>query len=111
VQDALNDQSKSVKGSNILLLGIAYKKNVSDLRESPALDIMHLLAEKGANVAYHDPYVPKFDYEGISRTGVNDLDQAIAVADGVVITTDHSAYDWSQIRAAAKLIVDTRHVM
>jgi UDP-N-acetyl-D-glucosamine dehydrogenase len=111
VQDALNDQSKAVKGSNILLLGIAYKKNVSDLRESPALDIMHLLAEKGANVAYHDPYVPKFDYEGISRTGVNDLDQAIAAADCVVITTDHSAYDWSQIRAAAKLIVDTRHVV
>lgn len=111
VQDALNDQGKAVKGSKILLLGIAYKKNISDLRESPALDIMHLLAEKGANVAYHDPYVAKFDYEGMSRTGVTDLNQAIADADCVVITTDHSAYDWSQIRAAAQLIVDTRHVM
>jgi UDP-N-acetyl-D-glucosamine dehydrogenase len=111
VQDALNDQGKAVKGSKVLLLGIAYKKNISDLRESPALDIMHLLAEKGAVVAYHDPYVPKFDYEGISRTGVSDLEQAIAGADCVVITTDHSAYEWSKIRAAARLIVDTRHVV
>jgi UDP-N-acetyl-D-glucosamine dehydrogenase len=111
VQDALNDQGKPVKGSHILLLGIAYKKNVSDLRESPALDIIHLLAEKGAQVDYHDPYVPHFDYEGMSRTGVTDLDQAVAEADCVVITTDHSLYDWNQIRAAARLIVDTRHVM
>jgi UDP-N-acetyl-D-glucosamine dehydrogenase len=111
VQDALNDQGKALKGSQVLLLGIAYKKNISDLRESPALDIMHLLAEKGAHVVYHDPYVPKFDYEGMSSTGITDLDQAIADADCVVITTDHAVYDWEQIGSVARLIVDTRHVI
>jgi UDP-N-acetyl-D-glucosamine dehydrogenase len=111
VQDALNDQGKAVKGSKVLLLGIAYKKNISDLRESPALDIMHLLEEKGAHVDYHDPYVPHFDYEGFSRTGINNLEQAIAAADCVVITTDHGVYQWDDIRATARLIVDTRHVI
>lgn len=111
VQDALNDQGRAVKGSKILLLGIAYKKNISDLRESPALDIMHLLEEKGAHVDYHDPYVPSFDYEGFSRTGISDLEEAIAAADCVVITTDHATYQWDDIRATACLIVDTRHVI
>lgn len=111
VQDALNDASKSVKGSRILLLGIAYKKDVDDLRESPALDIMHLLEEKGGHVAYHDPHVPRFNYEGMARTGVTDLAQFLAEADCVVITTDHSSYNWAEIRATARLIVDTRHVL
>jgi UDP-N-acetyl-D-glucosamine dehydrogenase len=111
VQDALNDIGKAVKGSKILLLGIAYKKNISDLRESPALDIMHLLEEKGAHVEYHDPYVPQYDYEGLSRTGISNLNEAIAAADCVVITTDHSDYNWEQVRSTARLIVDTRHVI
>lgn len=111
VQDALNDEGKALKGSKILLLGIAYKKNISDLRESPALDIMHLLEEKGAKVNYHDPYVPHFNYEGFSRTGIEELDSAIAEADCIVIATDHSIYDWDDIRAKASLIVDTRHVI
>jgi UDP-N-acetyl-D-glucosamine dehydrogenase len=111
VQDALNEHGRAVKGSRILLLGIAYKKNISDLRESPALDILHLLTEKGAHVVYHDPYVPHFDFKGMTGTGTPDLEQAIADADCVVITTDHTFYDWAQIRATAKLIVDTRHVV
>ena len=111
VQDALNDQGKAVKGSKILLMGIAYKKNISDLRESPALDIMHLLEEKGAHVEYHDPHVPHFDYEGFSRTGITNLSQAIAAADCVVIATDHSEYNWNEVRSSARLIVDTRHVI
>lgn len=111
VQDALNDHAKSVKGSRILLLGLAYKKDVGDLRESPALDIMHLLQEKGALVDYHDPYLRQFSYEGMSGTSIQDLDHAIAAADLVVITTDHSVYDWPRIRAHARLIVDTRHVV
>ncbi len=111
VQDALNEQGKAVKGSKILLLGIAYKRDISDLRESPALDIMHLLQAKGAAVDYHDPHVPKFDYEGFARTGIVDLEQAVAEADCVVITTDHTDYDWDHIRATARLIVDTRHVV
>ena len=111
VQDALNELGKAVKGSKILLLGIAYKKNISDLRESPALDIMHLLEEKGAEVHYHDPYVPNFDYEGFARTGITNLGQALAEADCVVITTDHATYDWDDVRSVARLIVDTRHVI
>lgn len=111
VQDALNEHGRAVKGSRILLLGIAYKKNISDLRESPALDILHLLTEKGAHVVYHDPYVPHFNFKGMTGTGITDPDQAIADADCVVITTDHDFYDWTQIRATAKLIVDTRHVV
>lgn len=111
VQDALNNQGKAVKGSRILLMGIAYKKNISDLRESPALDIMHLLEEKGAHVEYHDPHVPHFDYEGFSRTGITNLSQAIAAADCVVVATDHSEYNWDEVRSSARLIVDTRHVI
>jgi UDP-N-acetyl-D-glucosamine dehydrogenase len=111
VQDALNEQGKAVKGSRILLLGMAYKKNVSDIRESPALDIMHLLEVKGAQVSYHDPYVPEFRHEGMHRTGVVDLEQALVAADCVIVITDHSAYDWEHIRTTARLIVDTRHVL
>jgi len=111
VQDSLNDQGKAVKGSKILLLGIAYKKNVSDLRESPALDIMHLLEEKGANVEYHDPFVPQFNYEGLSRTGITNFEESLEAADCIVITTDHSTYNWDEIRGVARLIVDTRHVI
>ncbi len=111
VQDALNDRGKAIKGSRILILGVAYKKNVSDLRESPALDIMHLLEVKGAEVVYHDPHIPAFEHEGMRRTGMADLDYALAGADCVVIVTDHSVYDWARIKAAANLIVDTRHVL
>jgi UDP-N-acetyl-D-glucosamine dehydrogenase len=108
VQDALNEHGKAVNGSDVLLLGVAYKKDVSDLRESPALDIMLLLEEKGARVAYHDPYVPDFQHDGLEASCVPDLDAALAAADCVIITTDHSDYDWPAIRAAAALVVDTR---
>jgi UDP-N-acetyl-D-glucosamine dehydrogenase len=110
VQDALNNAGKAVKGSRVLVLGVAYKKNVSDLRESPALDIIHLLREKGAAVEYHDPYVPTFHYEALHMTCVPDLAGALAAADCVVIATDHSAYDWAEIGRSAHLLVDTRHV-
>lgn len=111
VQDALNEQGKAIKGSRILILGVAYKKNVSDLRESPALDIMHLLEVKGAQVEYHDPHIPAFEHEGMRCTAVTDLDTALAAADCVVIVTDHASYDWGKIKAAARLLVDTRHVV
>lgn len=108
VQDVLNDAAKPVKGSAILVLGVAYKKDVSDMRESPALDIIHLLEQKGAHVRYHDPHIPAFHHEGISMEGVADLDAALQQADLVVIVTDHSVYDWSHIGQQASLIVDTR---
>ena len=111
VQDALNDVGKAVKGSRILVLGVAYKKDVSDLRESPALDIIHLLEEKGALVAYYDPHVPSFAHDGIAMTGVPELADGVRQADCVVITTDHSVFDWKAVAAEAALIVDTRHVV
>ncbi len=110
VQDALNDAGKAVKGSRVLVLGVAYKKNVSDLRESPALDIIHLLEQKGATVTYHDPHVPAFEHEGMAMRSVTDLDAALAAADCVLIATDHSLYNWASIRKVARLVVDTRHV-
>jgi len=110
VQDKLNDAGKAVKGSNILLLGVAYKKDVSDIRESPALDIIHLLEGKGAKVSYHDPYVPAFQHEGMEMVGVTDFDLALRLADCVVITTDHSGYDWQTIISQIATLVDTRHV-
>ncbi|MBX3052980.1 MAG: nucleotide sugar dehydrogenase [Caldilineaceae bacterium] len=111
VQDALNDMGKAVKGSRVLVLGVAYKKNVSDMRESPALDIIHLLEEKGALVDYHDPHVPSFQADGLHKSCVADLDAALRGADCVVVATDHSVYDWRAIGSQARLVVDTRHVI
>jgi UDP-N-acetyl-D-glucosamine dehydrogenase len=110
VQDALNEVAKPVKGSRVLVLGVAYKPDVSDLRESPALDIIHLLEEKGADVQYHDPYVPAFNHDGMRMESVADLDAALPVADCTVIVTDHSVYDWEHVAEEAQLVVDTRHV-
>jgi len=110
IQDRLNDAGKAVKGSQILVLGVAYKRDVSDMRESPALDIIHLLREKGAVVNYHDPHVPTFSHDGMAMTSITDLPAALDGADCVVIATDHALYDWSLVRQAAQLLVDTRHV-
>jgi UDP-N-acetyl-D-glucosamine dehydrogenase len=111
VQDELNRAGKPVNGSAVLVLGVAYKKDVGDLRESPALDILHLLTEKGAKVSYHDPYVPAFRADGLEMVCVPDLEEATRHADCVVIVTDHSNYDWPALSRSAKLIVDTRHVV
>ena len=111
VQDALNEVGKPVKGSHILVLGVAYKRDVSDLRESPALDIIHLLEEKGAHVCYHDPYVPSFQVESIEMVGISDLTAGLEAADCVVIATDHAGYDWPTVQRRARLLVDTRHAL
>lgn len=111
VQDALNEASKAVRGSNILVMGVAYKKDIADLRESPALDIIHLLQEKGADVHYFDPHVPFFSHDGHSLNCVPDLDAAIREADCVVIATDHSAFDWEFISRASRIVVDARGVL
>ena len=110
VQEALNQAGKSVKGSRVLVLGVAYKKDIDDVRESPALDIIELLRQKGADVRYHDPYVPEFAHNGSGMRSESDLDAALSSADCVVIVTDHSVYDWSEIRRHAPCIVDTRNV-
>lgn len=110
VQDQLNEDGKALKGSSVLVVGVAYKKDISDVRESPAIDIISLLQGKGASVAYHDPHVPSFDEHGLSFESVQDLSASVSDADCVVIVTDHSDYDWKAISKQAKLLVDTRNV-
>ena len=111
VQDALNDHQKPVKGSRVLVLGVAYKKDIEDVRESPALDIIELLRQKGARVGYHDPHVPHIDHDGAALSCEPSLDAALDAADCVVVVTDHSAYDWPAIARQARLVVDTRRAL
>ncbi len=113
IQDALNDHGKPVKGSKILVLGAAYKPDIDDVRESPALDVIALLRAKGADVSYHDPYVARIHHEhdGWQMESVRDLDAAIRQADCVVIITNHKKYDYPAILEAANLIVDTRNAL
>jgi UDP-N-acetyl-D-glucosamine dehydrogenase len=111
VQDALNSVGKPVKGSRILVLGVAYKPDVSDLRESPALDVIGLLGKKGARVAYHDPYVPEVKHDSWNLRCVPNLHTALKSADCVVITTHHSSYEWDMVLRASRLIVDTRNAL
>ncbi len=111
VQDALNSMGKSVKGSKVLVLGVAYKPDVSDLRESPALDVIGLLGKKGARVAFHDPYVPEVKHDSWDLRRVPDLRTALRSADCVIITTHHSAYDWDMVLRTSRLIVDTRNAL
>jgi UDP-N-acetyl-D-glucosamine dehydrogenase len=111
VTAALNDDLKSIKGSSILILGAAYKPNVGDVRESPALDVIHLLLEKGAILSYHDPYVPSLVHEGVDLESVELSEENLSRADCVVVITHHETFDWAFVTEWAKLIVDTRHVI
>ncbi len=111
VQDALNNVGKPLKGSKALVLGVAYKPNIDDMRESPALHVIKLLEQKGAEVKYHDPFVPNFDHDGMKMTGETDLMSAVKSADVVVVVTNHSAYDFKSILKEAKLIVDGRNAL
>ena len=109
VQDAMNEHGKALKGSELLVLGAAYKPDIDDLRESPALDVIHLLKQKGAKVSYHDPFVPHIKVEQTAFDSVPDLMEAVRKADCVVIVTNHSSYDYAAILKEAKLIFDTRN--
>jgi UDP-N-acetyl-D-glucosamine dehydrogenase len=111
VQDALNEAGKAIKGTRILVLGAAYKPDIDDLRESPALDVIGLLEKKGAHVSYHDPYIPAFKHEGMEMHSEPDAMKAVEAADCVVIITNHKAYDYPAILKAAKLVVDTRNAL
>ncbi len=91
VQDALNDRGLAIKGSKVLVLGAAYKPDIDDLRESPALDVIGLLEQKGARVSYHDPYVPLIKHDTWERASIEDLDEAVRESDCVVIITNHTA--------------------
>lgn len=107
---ALNDDSKSIKGSKIVVLGVAYKRDVNDVRESPALDVIGLLQERGADVVYHDPYIEQVRLEaGEIMRSVDYSDTLLETADCVVIVTDHSVFDWQHVLDHSRLVVDTRH--
>lgn len=110
IQNALNQQAKAVKGSKIHVMGVAYKRDIDDVRESPALDVIHLLQGLGANVSYSDPWIPKIDHEPIKMTGIDET-KGVKEADCVVIITDHKKFDYPTLVRDAKLIVDTRNAL
>jgi UDP-N-acetyl-D-glucosamine dehydrogenase len=111
VMEALNDRSKPVRGSKILVLGAAYKPDVNDIRESPALDVIGLLRKKGADVQYHDPYIPHIHHEteGWQMDSVQDMMKAVGEADAVVVITNHKVYDYEAIVNNAKFVFDSRN--
>lgn len=111
VTDALNEECKAVKNSRVLVLGVAYKPNVSDVRESPALDVIHLLQDRGAVVTYHDPYVADLSHEGFPHTSIELTEDALQQADCVVVVTHHNTYNWEWVANNASLIVDTRNAV
>lgn len=111
VADSLNDHGKSVKGSRILILGLAYKKNIDDSRESPAVEIMELLQEKGALIEYCDPHVPNFPKKRDHHFDLNSVTldtEGIASYDCIVLATDHDAFDYPLLQSHARLLIDTR---
>jgi len=112
LMDALNDRGKALKGSKILVLGIAYKKNIDDARESPAIRIMEILRDKGAEVAYSDPHIPKFpkmrDHRFLLES-VELTEENIAIFDGIVLATDHDQFDYDALELNTSLLIDTRN--
>jgi UDP-N-acetyl-D-glucosamine dehydrogenase len=111
VQDALNEHQKAIKGSKVLVLGAAYKPDIDDLRESPAIDVIRLLEQKGAEVNYHDPYIPMIKEDGWEIRSITDLMAGVEAADCVVIVTNHKTYDYAAILKKSRLIVDTRNAL
>jgi UDP-N-acetyl-D-glucosamine dehydrogenase len=111
VGEALNSAGKPVRGSRVHLYGMAYKADVGDYRESPAIDIVRLLEERGAVVSYSDPHVPVVDNQGVSMTGLGEAEALAAGIDCAVIVTDHRAFDYDALVRTAPLIVDTRNAL
>lgn len=111
LMEELNGHRKSINGAKVLVIGVAYKKDINDLRESPALDILGLLHQYGADVSYHDPYVAKFSEAGHDYVSTDLTPETVRAADAVLVVTDHTAIDWGMIKREARLAVDTRHVL
>jgi UDP-N-acetyl-D-glucosamine dehydrogenase len=109
IQNALNDHSKPLRGSRIHLMGVAYKKNIDDVRESPALDILLLLHQRGAELSYSDPFVAELKLDRLTLQSRDPADAADA--DCVVIVTDHHDFDYAALVARSRLIVDTRNAL
>jgi UDP-N-acetyl-D-glucosamine dehydrogenase len=110
VQNALNDVEKPLKGSRVHVLGVAYKRDIDDVRESPALDVIHLLGRRGARVSYTDPFVASVNIEG-ERMESTPLDEALSQADIVVVVTDHKSFNYAEVASKAKLVFDARNAM
>jgi UDP-N-acetyl-D-glucosamine dehydrogenase len=112
ILEGLNERGKSLKGARCLVLGVAYKPDIDDIRESPALDVIGLLEKKGATVEYHDPYIPSLKtHNGIEMRSVPDLMAAVRAADVVVAVTNHKSYDYPAILETAKIIFDSRNAL
>jgi UDP-N-acetyl-D-glucosamine dehydrogenase len=109
VAQALNEERKAVNGSRILVLGVAYKRDIDDMRESPALDVIRLLENLGAHVVYHDPFVATFKEDGHEHKSVELTADEIAESDAVVIVTDHTNVDYQRVVNLARVVVDTRN--
>jgi len=111
ISRTMNDRKKALKGSKILILGVAYKADITDVRESPALDVIHLLRERGVNVSYHDPFVPSVMIGHVRLKGKPWSTSLLRSADAVVITTAHQSFPPDEILRHAKLVIDTRNLM
>jgi len=111
VSEALNSQGKAVQGASVLVLGVAYKRDIEDIRESPALDIIRLLEGQGARVSYFDPHVPRFREDGHEFRSVDLTPELVTAADCVMVVTDHSSVDYRMIKHNARLVVDTRNAI
>jgi UDP-N-acetyl-D-glucosamine dehydrogenase len=109
--EALNSCGKAVRGAKVLVLGVAYKRDIDDIRESPALDIIRLLEGQGATVSYHDPHVPSFSEDGHQFHSVPLTPELVAGVDCVFVVTDHTQIDYRMIKRKAKLLVDTRNAI
>jgi UDP-N-acetyl-D-glucosamine dehydrogenase len=111
IQDGLNEREKSLKGSGVLVVGVAYKRDINDVRESPALGIVDQLLHKGARVTYHDPFIAEMNLDGKGTlTSIELTDEALSGCDCAVIVTDHSKLDYARVLRLAPLVVDTRNV-
>jgi UDP-N-acetyl-D-glucosamine dehydrogenase len=111
VVEALNEARKPLKGSQVLVLGVTYKPNIDDLRESPALDIIKLLDQRGAITSFHDPFVKSLEHEALPTPYVELTAERLAASDCVLVVTNHGSYDWAWVQRHAPLIVDSRHVL
>jgi UDP-N-acetyl-D-glucosamine dehydrogenase len=109
VTHALNQERKAVNGSTVVVLGVAYKKDIDDIRESPALDVIRLLEERGARILYNDPFIASYREDEHERVGVELTDDVLESADAVVIVTDHTEFDYQRVVDRAGLVVDTRN--
>jgi len=111
VGEALNDRGRAVRGASVLVMGVTYKADVNDIRESPALEIIEMLERKGAQVSYADPFTPQISANGLKLSAIEPTAEAIAAADCVLILTNHASFDKATIAGSAQLVVDTRNAL